>query len=310
VQSNDISAALAALISVQEPRGGWGWRRGVPANTECTALAVLALDAWNGGGSGIRQNLRAGITWLESSQHDDGSWPLGEQVPESSWMTSVATCALARAAPAGGHALRGARWLLGNRSRGPTFIQRIFMRLSSEPPLVDQDPELLGWPWAVDTAPWVEPTAWALLALKQLRSSVSTRRAADRIDQGHLLLRDRMCRGGGWNYGNKAVLGFDLSPYPDTTALALIALQDHQIADVTEPSIARLREMMAEYSSSLALALSILALQLYGRDITAEREELRLRLPALASDVEVRTLALALLALDEHQSHFRVMRHD
>ncbi|HSK18070.1 MAG TPA: hypothetical protein VK912_02945 [Longimicrobiales bacterium] len=306
MQSNDIAAALAALTAVQNGQGGWGWRRGAPANTECTALAVLALNAWQNAVDDAAPHLRGGIAWLRTSQRADGSWPMSEQVPDSSWMTSVASFALARAAADGGHAERGARWLLANRSRGPTFLQRIIMRLSSAPPLVDQDPELLGWPWADGTSPWVEPTSWALLALKEVRSTLPQRPTRDRIEEAHRLLADRMCRGGGWNYGNKAVLGFDLSPYPDTTALALIALQDHRIEGVTEPSIAVLRQMLSGYRSSLVLALSILALQLYGHDITAERDDLRGRLPALVSNGEVRTTAFALLALDERQPHFRV----
>jgi hypothetical protein len=72
----------------------------------------------------------------------------------------------------------------------------------------------------------VEPTSWALLALKRMRGALPRRRTEDRIEEAHRLLADRMCRGGGWNYGNKAILGFDLDPYPDTTALALLALQD------------------------------------------------------------------------------------
>jgi hypothetical protein len=41
------------------------------------------------------------------------------------------------------------------------------------------------------------------------------------------MLLDRRCRDGGWNYGNRRVLGADLPSYPETTALALMALDGH-----------------------------------------------------------------------------------
>jgi hypothetical protein len=41
------------------------------------------------------------------------------------------------------------------------------------------------------------------------------------------MLLDRRCRDGGWNFGNRRVLGADLPSYPETTALALMALNGH-----------------------------------------------------------------------------------
>ena len=45
------------------------------------------------------------------------------------------------------------------------------------------------------------------------------------------MLLDRRCRDGGWNYGNRRVLGADLPSYPETTALALMALDGHTAVD-------------------------------------------------------------------------------
>ena len=42
---------------------------------------------------------------------------------------------------------------------------------------------------------------------------------------GEAQLMDVRSRDGGWNYGSPAALGVDLPSYPETTALALVALQ-------------------------------------------------------------------------------------
>ena len=51
------------------------------------------------------------------------------------------------------------------------------------------------------------------------------------------VLFDRVCHEGGWNYGNPEVYGQKLWPYVPTTAVALLAMQDHRNHSVvhTEP---------------------------------------------------------------------------
>jgi hypothetical protein len=155
----------------------------------------------------------------------------------------------------------------------------------------------------------VEPTAWALLAVKQLIPHLPRDRAVERIRQAELMLADRMCVGGGWNYGNKRVMGVELPPYPDTTALALIALHDTPSPEVTGTSLQRLRELTAGRNSMLVLALSILALRLHGEDVASMRAALRDRLGSTNVSGDIRALALALLALDDDTPYFQVTRH-
>lgn len=231
---------------------------------------------------------------------------MGDEVPTASWMTSIAVLALAHLEGTDVHARRGAEWLLGQESRGLPWLLRVWLRLSSQEPIVDHDQNLVGWPWTADTAAWVEPTAWSLLAVKRLRGRLPRQRATERIRQGERMLADRMCRGGGWNYGNRRVLGEDLPPYPDTTALALIALHDSPSDHVTGASIARLHDMLATNRSALVLALAALALRLYGEDVAPLRAQLHERLRSGQDVDDVRTLALILLALDEDSLHFRV----
>ena len=57
----------------------------------------------------------------------------------------------------------------------------------------DMDTELKGWPWSAGTFSWVEPTAYALLALKKLgadpatASSILLSTATDMVSMGLLL---------------------------------------------------------------------------------------------------------------------------
>jgi hypothetical protein len=303
-----VSDAVALLSSAQDASGGWGWLAGQPANTECSALAVMALHAHRGSAAVDQHAVRRGLGWLQSRQRPDGSWPLSDQVPGSSWMSSLAVLALAHTNAADERAVRGAMWLLGQRSREQPWLHRVWQRFFPEPRIIDQDHDLVGWPWTADTSAWVEPTAWSLLALKQLAAYLPSRLVAERIRDGELLLADRMCAGGGWNYGNRRVLGEDLSPYPDTTALALIALHDSRDDTLTGTGLRRLQDLLHEQRSTLALALSCLCLRLYTHDPAQLRTELSQR---LRSDrvPDTRSLALALLALDQQVVHFEVRRN-
>jgi hypothetical protein len=296
------------LIAARHASGGWGWRAHDTANTECTALAAMALRN-SDPGSGGEAAAESGIHWLRSRQMADGGWPLSDQVPMSSWTGALAVLALAGEAPDDEQALRGAVWLLGRESGVQPWLQRLWLRLFVRERVADQDQGLLGWPWTEGTTAWVEPTAWALLAVKRLMPRLPRARAAERIHQAELMLADRMCIGGGWNYGNKRVMGVELPPYPDTTALALIALHDTRSAEVTGTSLQRLRELTAGRNSMLVLALSVLAFRLHGEDVASMRAALLDRLGSTNASGDIRGLSLALMALDEDTPHFQVTRH-
>jgi hypothetical protein len=158
------------------------------------------------------------------------------------------------------------------------------------------NPDLKGWPWRAHATGFVEPTAYALLALKKLRPHADTRAEA-RIQEAEAMLYDRMCPDGGWNYGNSVVLGADLPPYADVTALTLIALQDYRGSEPNVVALAALRRMLAEVDSSLALAWAILCLTLYGEDSESLRWRLERRYRDRPFLVDARALALTLLAL-------------
>ncbi len=129
-----------------------------------------------------------------------------------------------------------------------------------------QDNALQGWPWVASTFSWVEPTAWCVLALKKWVRAHDDRATAARVAEGERLLIDRVCRNGGWNYGNSNVLGKELFPYVPVTAIVLLALQDRHDEQAVKTSASYLASHCLDERSGLSLALASIALAVHGRD--------------------------------------------
>jgi hypothetical protein len=200
-------------------------------------------------------------------------------------------------------ALNGAQWLLTQKGRTATPEEARRLRATQETIL---DPTLEGWTWVPGAIGWVEPTAYALIALKRIVPLFPEIRAAERIRQGELLLYDRMCKEGGWNYGNSIVLGKELVAYPDTTAVVLIALQDHQTTAENQRSLYVLREMITQVQSGLALSWATLCFALYGQDVRQWKGLLASTYEKTGFLGEVKSVAVSLLALGEGIAAFRV----
>lgn len=288
-----------ALLEAQNDDGGWSVDGSGQSQTEATALAVLA--------AGSAAPVARGVEWLTAHQRSDGAWPPWPSVDLTGWATPLAILALsgldARAAE------RGAEWLLDQGGRSYPWYTRLFYRLFPDREVIELDADLTGWPWLPDTFSWVEPTAYALIALKSLRDRLPPR-AVGRIDEGERMILDRTCPGGGWNYGNSRVLDEDLWPYPDTTALALIALQDAPPSHEIDASLEALGEMLAHNQSGLALSLAILCFRLYSRPTGALEKRLVERLDEVVAYGETRSIALSAMALDHTTHPFALDAHD
>lgn len=280
-----IAARLRAL---RNPDGGWGTTARRPSNTEATALASLALEP-----GAAREGA---LHWLRTRQRPDGSWPWTDEIDSPSWASAQAVLALAHDGREPVRTAVGATWLLACESRGLGWRHRLAGLLGRQRDN-ELDASLTGWPWTADTFAWIEPTAFALLALKTALPGVRSRRAAERIREAEAMILDRECPGGGWNYGNKRVLGADQRPYPDTTALALLALQGVRHGDAARRGLAVLDRLADEASSGLALALAALCRGARGLDSAALRGRLAGRFERTGFMDESRVLALALLAL-------------
>lgn len=290
---SDIRSELTAiLLSRQHPCGGWAARSGSsqPA-LEPTALSLLAL-----GPQFNRAAFDRARQFLLSSQNPNGSWPpfLGDD-KEGSWVTSLVLIGLRNFVEDTSARLRGFAWLSSSAGKESNWLWRWKFRTTDRH--VQFDPNKFGWPWLPDTNSWVVPTASAILAIRGLPCTCGLESISLRLDRGVQMLLDRVCPGGGWNAGNGVVYGVPLSPHPDDTAIALLALT----SQVREPAVQKSVEWLEGAASGLAapwsLAWAILGLAAHGRSASPLVDAL-VGLPELDQIEDTSTLALVLLALD------------
>ena len=233
----------------------WGNRPGGPPYVEPTALATLALAASD---SADRNDpapvaVRAAADWLASLQQRDGATGIGPDLPQPRWTTPLSILVWSAIDPVPPARERAVRWLL--QSRGNTWVPE-----AAEP--FGHDPRIAGWPWVEGTHSWLEPTAMAVLALRRAG-------CADhgRTRDGLRLIRDRVIRTGGWNYGNSTVFGADLRPQPAPTGMALLALAglDDRDSPLISLSCDYLDAVLPTTRAPQSLCFGILALEAWGR---------------------------------------------
>lgn len=302
-----INAAIDLLLEAQNEDGGWGAVKGKRSNTESTSFALMALKSLDG--KPFDRQTTAGRKWLLQHQKDDGSWSLNDASQQSSWTTPIAVLALLPFQDQREPGLRAAKWILTQEGRKPGWVASLLVRLSLIKKMTELDPYLSGWPWTAGAFSWVEPTSYSLMALKKLkRSLVGTTgtNCEERIRQGEMLIYDRMCENGGWNYGNSRVLGEALWPYPDVTAVALIALQDRAASEANQTSLHALDNMLQEAASGTALGWGILCLTLYNREVREWKKLLVKNFERTRFLGETKAVALALLAFGNGASLFHV----
>jgi hypothetical protein len=286
----EADVLTSELLVRQNADGGWGAAPGAPSNTEITALAVAALRAIPETATGSPAH--AGARWLLEHQLAGGEWRYHDEGPPTSWPTPIAMLALRGHVDAAAAVERGAAWLLAQE--GQSYPLRLRIRdFFTRNKVIELDSTLEGWPWVPGTFSWVEPTSWALLALKAQPSPA--RDARGRIREAEDMIIDRACDGGGWNYGNRRVLGEELDPYPDTTAIALMGLRGRS-GPVVERGFAALDGLLGDHASGLALALALLARRGWQRDAAALAARLEASFAATGFANDNRTLALAALA--------------
>jgi hypothetical protein len=302
--ANMIEQGVRILLEQQNLDGGWGSVKGRVSNTESTAFAVLALESLTR--KDLAQRIRAGLGWLTRHQQIDGSLPLNDLTPGGSWSTGVGLLCLSSFHEFRDRALRAASWALGQEGSHPGWLASLFISLAPDQETIKLNPDLKGWPWTAGSFSWVEPTSYFLIALKKLRGTLPPAKVEGRIRHADMMMFDRMCQGGGWNYGNSRVYAEDLWPYPDTTALALIALQDHPNTQATGKSIEVLKKDLIDVNSGLALSWSIICFALYGHETRGWKHMLAERFEKTGFLGEVKVIALAVLAFGDGINFFRL----
>ena len=124
---------------------------------------------------------------------------------------------------------------------------------------VAHDTSIKGWAWIEKTHSFVDPTALSLLALE-----INGLGTHPRFRDGIRMLMNRQLPHGGWNYGNTLVYGKELSPFIDTTGLALTALAGHVAKEKVAESLQFLRKQAEQCRTPLSLAWTLFGLGAWG----------------------------------------------
>ena len=184
---------------------------GGEAYVEPTVVAGLALLAAGASGT-VEPAVSEAADWLVSIQRTDGALGLCTGLPDPCWATPHAVLLWAGLGGYQSQRALATAWLLS--VSGETILLDEAVAVD-----IGHDTTIPGWGWVQGTPSWIEPTAWALLALRREGWSDHPR-----VGDGIRMICDRAIPSGGWNFGNRAVFGSILPPQPDLTALALLAL--------------------------------------------------------------------------------------
>ncbi len=247
--------SIDLILSKQNRDGGWPYVRGA-SWTEPTVYAILALLE-----AGEAAGAQRGLAWLRAKQLPDGGWPPQTGFDESTWVTALVALLPPEQLGEAVHA-RAIAWLMDTSGQESSAVYRLRMWLLGVPRLPEH--EFPGWPWIPGTAAWVGPTSLAMLALEKENQRKPSALIQIRLDEGRRFLLRRMCEGGGWNHGSVRALGYESTPYPETTGMALAALRGVRSA-ATKNAIEVAEKFLGECRSADALNWLRIGLMAHGR---------------------------------------------
>ena len=286
-----LERAVGFLIAARNPDDGWGYSsQSGQSAPEPSCYSLLALADHPEPPDRQRTHvlhsdvIRNGLSFLHRRIGPDGGVRY-EGDADLHWSTSLAAFTLARLDP-----------------DSPT-LRACIRRLLTMRGSLDK---AVGWPWTERTYSWVEPTCYALLALKAAGHGDHLR-----VAEAQRMLQARTCAGGGWNQGLVTALHQQLSPLPVQTALAILALQrDTESHTAVVRATAVLRAGLVSRPTVLSLAWATLALHGIGEDVGGFPAALEARQESNGSWRDaVHLTALSVLALKagtEGQNVFRL----
>ena len=250
----------------QNSDGGWAYSRGC-SWAEPTAFVLLAQST---GSPGRASFLKAG-KFLASLVRQDGGWSPQPGVEESTWVTALAAL-LPEDLISEQQRRQAIGWLKDKTGRDSSWLYRLRRRLDGDK---EELPE--GWPWFPGASAWVIPTSLGILAFERaLRRGASDRNELqDRIDQGKKFLLARQCEDGGWNYGSIHALGRDGDSYPETTGIALLALNGVPRSSQLEKAKAAARRHFSGCRTAEGIAWLRMGMAAQGETIASAVEPVR-----------------------------------
>jgi len=204
---DEIHKVIGTILGRAMADGGFSETGQDVTQPDATAWAVLALNA-----AGVDKNqLVSALEKLVDFQEPDGRVVFAPRLSSVYWVTPLAILA----------------WLTSSdfeepRQRAIDFLlaQSGLHWKNESPNIVGHDTSLRGWPWISGTHSWIEPTSLAMLALH-----AAGFREHPRMAEAVEMVLNRQLASGGWNYGNTTVFGTELQPIPESTGIALAALE-------------------------------------------------------------------------------------
>src|SRR6185437_8354489 len=173
--ATEIRTLRDELARMACPGGGWGYAPGQSAHLEPTCLALLALTREP---QRFEAVLKSGQDWLRQCAAGDGTYRLERGRPEAVWATALVLFVQTILNQDAASRQETAAALLGRKGRQADN--------RDNEDINDINGNLIGWPWAEGNFSWVEPTAWACLALRRAGQGEHPR-----VQEGLDLLLDR-----------------------------------------------------------------------------------------------------------------------
>jgi hypothetical protein len=242
MEAHVAQTCVRQIAERQVEGGGFADHPGGRDRPDITCWAILALTAAGRSDDSVDVARR----WLAKAQLADGRVCISRKHKDTIWPTPLAVLAW-----------HGQPEYRTSRERALQFLLEFDQISAGDAPddIIGHDGSIEGWPWVAEAHPWVEPTAYSLMAL-----SSTEYRGHQRSKEAVRLLLDRQLPNGGWNYGNITVFQQELHPMPETTGIALQALAGLVPRERVGKSILYLQSRLTALSTPFAAAWAILGL--------------------------------------------------